>query len=317
MITQDLIALFPTIAQDPPVSLQQQYARQRACFSSQPPPVQRTLETQARLVARGIAQRLSPIYFVLPEQIACQVDGNAHMQLQAIPAGQRQQKMGDLLGQLDISDIDRHLKALETDENRAISTGAALIRYLIARKLVESVLPANRDEWDVFDENSNLLVNSIDEAREKIFAMRHALDILVDAVKLTPYLIADKDFQWKRYGVQGQMLGQGRALAHYEIGEIIRTIRKRADAHALNRGFSLSLPYFDDQDLEMKTHTFEVIPVGRVGFDPLFIVWAARYQQSDLSKQKKMSPSTCNHLTDLLKTLEQAFVKPVRSTQGH
>lgn len=317
MVTQDLIASFPYIAQDPPVNLQQQYARQQVCYSSQPTAVQRTIEIQARLIARGIEERLSPIYFVLPEQIACEVDGNAQMQLQPVPAGLREQKIGDLLGQLNISDIDRHLKNLETDENHAVSTGAALVRFLIAISLVQSVLPASQRDWDVFDENCNLLVNSIAEAREKISDMRHALDMLANAVKLAPYLIVDKDFQWKRSGLQGQMLGQGRALAQHEIGEIIRAIRRRADGNALNRGFNLSLPYFDDQDLEIKTHTFEVIPAGRVGFDPLFIVWAARYQQSEMTKQKKMSPSTCNHLVDLLKTLEKAFDKAGRSTQGH
>lgn len=317
MVTQEFIASFGAIEQDTAANLRWQFNQQQFRFNAQPLAVQRTLEIQARLIARGIEERLSPIYFVLPDQIACEGNGSAQIQLQPVPAELREQKIGDLLSQLCISDIDRRLKTLESDENPAVSNGAGLMRFSIALSLVQGVLPASRDEWDVFDENNNLLVNSIDEAREKISAMSHAMDMLTNAIRLAPYLIVDQGFQWKRYGVQGQMASQGRALAQYEIGEIIRTIRKRAESHALNRGFNLSLPYFDDQDFEMKTHNFEVIPPGRVGFDPLFIVWAARYQQSQISNQKKMSPSTCNHLLELLETLEKAFDQSARSNRSH
>ena len=61
-------------------------------------------------------------------------------------------------------------------------------------------------------------------------------------------MVADEDYQRKRYGMLGQLVNQGRALARYETDDIIRTIKERAAQHDLNRGLSLSLPYFDDQN---------------------------------------------------------------------
>lgn len=317
MVTQEFTASVGAIKQDVIASLNWQFNQLKFRYNAQPPAVQRSLETQARLIAKGIEERRSPIYFILPDQIACEGNDSAQPQIFPVPAELREQKIGDLLGQLSISDLDRRLRTLEVDQNPAVSTVAALMRFSIVQNLAQSVLPADRSEWVVFDENSNLLVNSIDEAREIISSMSHALDVLENLIKLAPYIIADKDFQWKRYGVQAQLVNQGRALAQYEIGEIIRTIRRRAEAHTLDRGLNLSLPYFDDQALQIKIYSFEIIPPGRVGFDPLFIVWAARYQQSEVTKQKKISPTTCKHLLDLLKFLECAFDKPARNPRSH
>ena len=85
-------------------------------------------------------------------------------------------------------------------------------------------------------------------------------------------MVADEEYQRKRYGMLGQLVNQGRALARYEVEEIIQTIQKRAMAHDLNRGLSLSLPYFNDQTLTMEDYGFEVIPAGRIMFVPAFVV---------------------------------------------
>lgn len=316
MVTQDFIASFPSFVKDLPVNQRQHYAKQQARYYVQPLSVQQTLEIQGRLIAGGIKERRSPVYFVLPEQIACEMDGDGQVQLRLVPAGLREQKIGSLWGLLNISDIDRCLRALEAEADPAASTGAGLMRYLIALSLVRSVLLDDWCEWIIFDENNNLLVHSIDEAKEKISAMRHSMDMLEHAQTLASYIVADNDFQQTRFALHGQLVNQGRALAHHELGEIIRAIRRRAEVHSLDRGFNLSLPYFDDQGLEMKIHSFEVIPVGRVGFDPFFVVWAARYQQSEISTQRKMNPSTSKHLMDLLKTLERAFDKPIQGARG-
>ncbi len=47
----------------------------------------------------------------------------------------------------------------------------------------------------------------------------------------------------------------------------------------LNRGLSLSLPYFDDQDMELKNLDFDVIPAGRVMFVPAFLVMAVSAEE--------------------------------------
>jgi hypothetical protein len=105
----------------------------------------------------------------------------------------------------------------------------------------------------------------------------------------------------------GQLVNQGRALAFYETNEIIRTIKRRAAAHDLNRGLGLSLPYFDDQALLKLTHNFEVIPGGRIMFVPAFVVRATREEQAKVAQDTRLSPSTRKHLLGELHTLEQAF----------
>ena len=90
-----------------------------------------------------------------------------------------------------------------------------------------------------------------------------------------PYLVADEQYQQKRYGMLGQLVNQGRALARYEAVKIINTIKERAARNELNRGLSLSVPYFDDQTLTLELENFEVIPGGRIMFVPAFVVRAA------------------------------------------
>jgi hypothetical protein len=124
---------------------------------------------------------------------------------------------------------------------------------------------------------------------------------------LSPYMVADEEYQQKRYGMLGQLVNQGRALAVFETNEIIRTIKRRATAHDLNRGLSLSLPYVDDQELLMRTHDFEIIPSGRIMFVPAFVVRAAREEQAKVAQDTRLSPSTRKHLLGELHTLEQAF----------
>jgi hypothetical protein len=103
-------------------------------------------------------------------------------------------------------------------------------------------------------------------------------------------------------------------LTRYETEEIIRTIQQRAMTQDLNRGLSLSLPYFDDQMLEIKLNEFEIIPAGRIMFVPAFVVRAAREEQAKVVQDTRLSHSTRIHLLGELKALEQAFETSPRST---
>ena len=161
--------------------------------------------------------------------------------------------------------------------------------------------------WVAFDDQGNLLVNTVAEAEAHVASMQRFLRLLHLAVGLAPYMVADEDYQRKRYGMLGQLINQGRALARYQTGEIISTIKRRAAAQDLNRGLSLSLPYFDDQTLDMKLHHFEVIPAGRIMFVPAFVVRAAREEQSQVAQDTRLNHSTRVHLLAGLKALEQAF----------
>jgi hypothetical protein len=163
-------------------------------------------------------------------------------------------------------------------------------------------------QWVAFDDEGHLLVGSMNEAEADIASMQQYLSVLHAAVGLAPYMVADDEYQHKRYGILGQLVNQGRALARYQVEEIIHTIDKRASAHDLNRGLSLSLPYFNDQSLTMENYNFEVIPAGRIMFVPAFVVRAAREQEAKIAQDTRLSQSTRKHLLALMSMLEQAFV---------
>ncbi|MGB8214603.1 MAG: hypothetical protein WCE68_13680 [Anaerolineales bacterium] len=162
-------------------------------------------------------------------------------------------------------------------------------------------------QWVAFDSQDNLIVNSISEAVAHIASIQRFLTILFAARSLAPYMVADEEFEKKRYGMLGQLVNQGRALARYQTREIIHTIQDRAKAQSLNRGLSLSLPYFDDQDLRIKTHNFVIIPAGRIMFVPAFVVRAALEEQAKIAQDTRFSHSTRMHLMAELQMLGDAF----------
>lgn len=164
-------------------------------------------------------------------------------------------------------------------------------------------------KWIAFDKEDRLLVGAVNEAEAFIASMQRFIAVLHAAVSLAPYMVADEDYQRKRYGMLGQLINQGRALARYQTQGIITTIKRRAASNDLNRGLSLSLPYFDDQTLEMKPHDFQVIPAGRIMFIPSFVVRASREEQAKVAQDTRLNVSTRKHLLNELVTLEKAFEK--------
>ncbi len=164
-------------------------------------------------------------------------------------------------------------------------------------------------QWVAFDLKGNLLAGSISEAEADLTSMQQFLSVLHNAVALAPYIVADEEYQRKRYGILGQLVNQGRAFARYEMREIITTIQSRVEAKALNRGLSLSLPYFDDQKLALELYKFEVIPVGRVMFVPAFIVLAVRAQGAKVAQDTRLSLSTRKYLLAELGILEKIFLR--------
>ncbi len=188
------------------------------------------------------------------------------------------------------------------DEEEA-GRGEELVPYVEAAR--RFFLP----QWVAFDDEGQLLVGNVNEAEAGIASMQQYLAVLHAAVGLAPYMVADEVYQRKRYGILGQLVNQGRALARYQVEEIIQTIKKRASAHDLNRGLSLSLPYFNDQTLNMENYEFEIIPAGRIMFVPAFVVRAAREQAAKIAQDTRLSHSTRKHLLTELGTLEKAFIR--------
>ena len=234
-----------------------------------------------------------------------------HMLLNMLPSGRSVRYVAaedEEIPSIPVSDdlepesaITAATDAIAEEGQEEAGRGELLVPYVPAAR--RFYLP----QWVAFDDQDRLLVNSVSEAEAHIASMQRFLDILHAAFALAPYVAADEDYQRKRYGMLGQLVNQGRALARYETGEIIRTIKQRANTRDLNRGLSLSLPYFDDQALEMKTHDFEVVPAGRIMFVPAFVVRAARERQAKVAQDTRFSPSTRKHLLAELKVLEQAF----------
>jgi hypothetical protein len=186
-------------------------------------------------------------------------------------------------------------------DTRDDERGELLVPYVPAAR--RFFLP----QWVAFDEKDRLLVNSTTEAEAHLASMQRFVRILHMAVALAPYMVADQQYQQKRYGMLGQLVNQGRALARFETGAIIATLQRRAAAKDLNRGLSLSLPYFDDQILEMKSHDFDVIPAGRVMFVPAFIVLAAQKELVKVEQDTRLNRSTRIHLLEELQRLGISF----------
>ena len=206
---------------------------------------------------------------------------------------------------------DREIGSAITAKTDAIAEETTDIQEEERGELLVPYVPAARrfylPQWVAFDDRDRLLVNSLNEAEAYLASMQRFIRILHSAVALAPFMVADDEYQRKRYGILGQLINQGRGLARYQTREIIETIQRRAEANDLNRGLSLSLPYFDDQDLEMRSHEFDVIPAGRVMFIPGLVVLAARKEQVKVDQDTRLSRSTRQHLLDELQMLEVAF----------
>jgi hypothetical protein len=162
-------------------------------------------------------------------------------------------------------------------------------------------------QWVGLDERDRLLVNTLSEAEAHLASMQQYMEILHLARAFASYVVVDTQYQQKRYGMLGQLINQGRALARYEMGGLIAEIQTRAAHHDLNRGLSLSVPYFDDQALTLEQVDFDVIPSGRVMFVPAFVVKSARDEQARVCDDTRLNASTRQHLLQQLKRLEYAF----------
>jgi hypothetical protein len=164
-------------------------------------------------------------------------------------------------------------------------------------------------QWVAFDEQGDLLTGSLMEAESYIASMQQFLYILSSAVAIAPYMIADEIYQQKKYGMLGQLVNQGRALAYYVSGEIIQTILHRVNEHRLDRGMRIRLPYFDDNTLRIENYDFMVIPAGWIMFIPAFVVLAAREQQIFVAQNTRLSFTTRKHLISEIHELELAFTR--------
>jgi hypothetical protein len=201
-------------------------------------------------------------------------------------------------------------------ESALTSAGDAIVEQdpiesSLGELLVPFVPAARRfylPQWVAFDDQGKLLVNSINEAEANQASMERFLAILHTASSLATYIVVDETYQQKRYGMLGQTINQGRALARYMTEQIIKNIQQRARNGTLNRGLSISLPYYDDQELHMAEVLLEAIPAGRIMFKSIFVVRAARIEHAKVSQDTRLSLSTRKYILRELDLLEAAFI---------
>ena len=293
--------------------LREECQAQQALYAAQPPGVRRMLDEQARKIAEALVQRQRQLDFALPDQVSLEEEW------MVVPAEFRRQNVAGLLGRLPVAarrdiraSVRQRLNQLEQSNHPAVAVSARLVRYAVVRYIVHDMLLAGDPggaflpQWVAFDDE-RLLAPSVQEAEARVASMQSYVSTLHLAVSLAPYIFADEEYQRKRSGMLVQLINQGRALARHQIGIVIGKIHRYAEAGDLNLGFSLSLPYFDDQALEMAMYDFQVIPAGRTMFVPAFVVLAARREQNRLQQDARLSESTRMHILSELKALEHAF----------
>ncbi len=293
--------------------LREECQAQQALYDAQPPGVRRMLDEQARKIAAALVQCQRQLSFALPEQISIEEA------LIAVPVEFRKQNVAGLLGRLPVAvrrdiraSVRQRLNQLEQSNHPTVAVSARLVRFAVVRYIVHDMLPAGEPggaylpQWVAFDDE-RLLAPSVQEAEARVASMQNYVSTLHLAVSLAPYIFADEEYQRKRSGMLVQLINQGRALARYQTNLVIGQIRRYAEAGDLNLGFSLSLPYFDDQTLEMRMYDFQIIPAGRTMFVPAFVVLAARREQDRLQQDARLSESTRMHILSELKALEHAF----------
>lgn len=313
----------------------------QAIFEAQPQAVRDFLNVQARNIAEALIQGCRQLCFALPGQVFILTADGDRDGLNVVPVDFQRQAIGGWLDRVTSRDLRtllrQRLAQLEQSQYQSVATSAKLVRFATAKYMVHDLLPAgepvtcltaegdvipslppvNSDpaaaltrryylpQWVALDEG-RLLANSLEEAEARFASMRRYMTTLHLAVSLAPYMFADETYQSKRYGMLGQLVNQGRALAHYQTDLIIAKIKTLAHEGKLNLGLSLSLPYFDDQALDMKLYDLDVIP-GRMLFVPAFVALAARREQDKARQDARLSPSTRAQLVIQLHRLAQAF----------
>ncbi|TAK13818.1 MAG: hypothetical protein EPO32_03880 [Anaerolineae bacterium] len=323
--------------------LETDYSRWQNLYEQQPAEVRQFLEVQAQTLANTLTLSARQAWFFLPQFVASEKDG----QLLSISESKREHKLGNRLDRLfrrpAILLLRNRLDELEAGTDEAVALSAGLTRYATGIQLVHHTLPSGQTvtyrplageeiptipngaatrrkkpyaqrffmpEWVALDAEDSLLVPTSKEAERIIAQMEHYFSVLHMSVRLAPYMVADPEYQRRRTGILGQLINQGRALAWFQTRAIIDLIRKRADQGALNRGLSLSLPYFDDQTLELRTLQFQIIPPGRIMFLLGFVARACRNEQAKVAQDTRLNASTRNHLLGELRLLENAFETP-------
>jgi len=312
----------PDASADPSLfQLREERILARTLFQNQPEETQRFLQQQAASIAEALLEYKSGLNFALPEFVSLPEDRTGEYRPVEVPADFRRQSVAGLLGRFPLKDLRsvfrQRLSRLEESMYPAVAACAGMLRYAVARHIVQNRIPRTPDEeirneteaaWPpvgTIDDGEDRI--TLETIEQKVYGHRRSIDTLHQALSLAPYIYTDEEYQEKRAGILSRLIPLGHRLSLLHVRHIIETIDRRAKANDLNRGLSLSLPYFDDRALEMKLYEFEVIPPGRTMFVPAFVALAAVREQEKIEQNDALSPSTRMHLLEEMKILQRAF----------
>jgi hypothetical protein len=300
-LSEQEVSLSPDILTKPPTGAQQKdFAAWQVLFSIQPHPTRSHLEIQANQLICALARPFPCVQFSLPDQVAVETGPGGKIDAIPVSPGPHDKMVINTRNKrLAVSSLGRRLSQLEQSPDRGVSMSAALLRHAAAIQLIHCPHPLT---------GSPGAITAEDEAG--FASLRLSLWALQAAATLAPYITAGEDYQQTCQGLIRRTTEQGFSLAASENEKMIATIKRRAEEGALNRGLSLSLPYFDDRALEMRTYHFEVIPTGRITFEPGYVMWVAHYEQKNVEQDTRLSEAARTHLQAELLLLEKSFEVP-------
>jgi hypothetical protein len=287
----------------PMEAIRWEYETWKVLFQSQPSGTRGELDSEAGRITDSLLHNSSQVRFSLPRRVICQDLPSEAAETVLIPEEQRAQIVKNRNSLPFSKRLDQHLSKLEKSSLRGISTAAALIRYATAERIVRELSLADACAFPGW-------IGSIEGVQAALDSLRSYKNLLQAANTIAPYLAGDEIYLQQCEALHRQIADRGRSLAGCITEEIIATIKQREESAELNRGLSLSLPYFDDQVLDLKTYDFEVIPRGRILFEPAYVMWVARHEQREVEQNPGLSASARQQLLVELRALEKAFEVP-------
>jgi hypothetical protein len=278
------------------------YQYWRALADTQPGDTRRELQQQARVLAQDILAGQHRTGFLLPARIVTDVpDARGVSQPPVeIPGALRGYWIGSLINQFFKVDLRFQIRSrfaeLESDPDPRVVIAAGLLRLHLAESLVAHVAALNEADDPGSVQPEALLRQMLD-----------CIDILHTARALAACIVASPGYRQQHHSILSCLVEQGNTLARQEISVIIEKLHDRFAGNKLHRGFDLSLPYFDEHWLEIRRRTFQVVPPGRIGFTPAFLVRAIHEEQIKVLKDRALGPLTREHLLEELEMLARAF----------
>lgn len=191
--------------------------------------------------------------------------------------------------------IVQSLEALRDYNDPAISRIAQLINYSTAQCILTGYLP-NEDtlqtNYKAFEPRKMRLLTSADSAITIVEQLESFVELLRILEAICPPMIASDVYNERLGQLTTHLSAQGKALAHYYVGQMIEEIQIGWLKGTIGRGLTLHIPYFDEHTYRIAHYKVIVTPTGRIPFRPEFIVSACRMAEREVHQDTQMLQST-------------------------